>query len=65
MLPMTTIKGKNMHPIGSLFFHLKVDPLRIENSFKGIKKLRKYLITLKSSNFDATTKVIYSICASI
>ena len=30
-----TIKGKNMLPIGSIFFHLKVAPMRIEKSFKG------------------------------
>ena len=36
VLKGATIKGKNMLPIGSLFFHLKVDPMRKENRFKGI-----------------------------
>ena len=30
-----TIKGKNMLRIGSIFFPLKVAPMRIENNFKG------------------------------
>ena len=30
-----TIKGKNMLPIGSRFFPLKVAPMRIDTNFKG------------------------------
>ena len=30
----TTIKGKNMLPIGSIFFPLRVAPMRIENNLK-------------------------------
>ena len=33
VLKGATIKGKNMLPIGSIFFPLKVAPLRIENNF--------------------------------
>ena len=38
-----TIKGKNMLPIGSIFFPFKVVPMRINNNFKGhyIEKLEK------------------------
>ena len=31
----TTIKGKNMLLIGSIFFPLKVVPVRIDNNFEG------------------------------
>ena len=34
ILKGATIKGKNMFPIGSIFFPLKVAPMRIENNFK-------------------------------
>ena len=37
MLKGATIKGKNMLHIGSIFFPLKVVPMRIENSFKEHK----------------------------
>ena len=30
-----TIKGKNMLAVGSIFFPLKVAPMRIENKSKG------------------------------
>ena len=33
------IKGKNMLPIGSIFFPLKVAPMRKENNFEGIKMI--------------------------
>ena len=38
-----TIKGKNMLPIGSIFFPLRVALMRIETHFKGhqIEKLPK------------------------
>ena len=52
-----TIEGKNMLPIGSIFFPLRVAPVRIENNFKGpsIEKLPKiklcrYLSLLKLPN---------------
>ena len=34
ILKEATIKVKNMLPIGSLFFSLKVAPMRIDNNFK-------------------------------
>ena len=34
-LKVATIKGKNMRPVGSIFFPLKVAPMRKENNFKG------------------------------
>ena len=56
----TTIKGKNMLPIGSIFFPLKVVPVRIDNNFKGHLieknakiKLCQYASLLKLTNFDA------------
>ena len=48
-----------MLPKGSIFFSLKVAPMRIENNFKGhqIKNAnieqRQYFSLLKSLNFDA------------
>ena len=33
-LKSATIKGKNMPPIGSIFFPLKVSPMRIKNNFR-------------------------------
>ena len=44
-----------MLPIGSIFFPLRVGPMRIENNFKvhSIEKLRQYVSLLKSPNFDA------------
>ena len=54
------IKGKNMLPVGSIFFPLKVAPMRIENKFKWHlieKPLElKYanVNSLKSPNFGAT-----------
>ena len=36
-LKWATIKGKNMLPIGSIFFSLKVAPMRINNNFKEYK----------------------------
>ena len=43
VLKGATIKGENMLPIGSIFFPSIVDPIRIENNFKGhsIYKLQK------------------------
>ena len=43
VLKGATIKGKNMLPIGSISFPLRVAPMRIENNFKGhkIEKLPK------------------------
>ena len=48
-----------MLPIGSIFFPLKIDPMRIENIFKGhyietaVKiKLCQYVSPLQSRNFD-------------
>ena len=35
VLKGATIKGKNMLPLGRIFFHLKVAPMRKENNFKG------------------------------
>ena len=35
MLQGVTFKGKNMLPTGSIYFPLRVAPLRVENSFKG------------------------------
>ena len=35
LLKVTTIKGKNMLPIESIFFPLKVVPVRLGNNFKG------------------------------
>ena len=34
VLKGATIKEKNMLPIGSIFFTLRVAPMRIENNFK-------------------------------
>ena len=34
VLKGATIKAKNMLPIGSIFFPLRVAPTRIENNFK-------------------------------
>ena len=34
ILKESTIKGKNILPIGSISFPLKVDPIRIDNNFK-------------------------------
>ena len=33
LLKGNTIKGKNMLPIGSILFPLKVAPMRIDNNF--------------------------------
>ena len=35
ILKGATIKGKNMLPIGGIFFPLRVAPMRIENNLKG------------------------------
>ena len=45
-----TNKAKNMAPIGSILFPLKVAPMRIENDFKGhlIEELPKIIYTNKS-----------------
>ena len=33
VLKGATIKGKNMLPLGSIFFPLRVAPIKIENNF--------------------------------
>ena len=45
---MATIKGKNMLPIGSIFFPFKVAPIRIDDDFKGhsFKKLSQLNYTI-------------------
>ena len=35
ILKSATIKGRNMLLIGSIFFPLRVAPMRIESNFKG------------------------------
>ena len=35
ILKGATIKGKNMLPIGSIFFPLKIAPMRIDDNIKG------------------------------
>ena len=37
VLKGATIKEKNMLPMGSIFFSLKIDPMMIDNNFKGYK----------------------------
>ena len=60
VLKGATIKGKNMLPIGSIFFPLKVAPMRIviitlkDIEFRIELKLCQYVSLLKSPNFDAT-----------
>ena len=63
ILKGATFKGKNMLPIGSIFFPLRVDPMRIENNFKeneiekppklNYTNIMNYVSLLKSPNFDA------------
>ena len=59
ILKGATSKGKNMLPKGSIFFPLKVAPVRTEKTLNGVKlrnrqiKLLQYVIILKSSEFDA------------
>ena len=50
VLKGATIKGKNLLPVGSIFFPLKVAPTQIGNNFKGhlIEKLPKLNDTNKS-----------------
>ena len=63
-----------MLPIESIFFPLKVVPMRIENNFKGhyIEKplnLIQYVILLKSPNYDVVnikwfTIIVYELRCS-
>ena len=39
VLKVATIQGKNMLPIGSIFFPLKVAPMRMDNNFAKLPKL--------------------------
>ena len=56
ILKGATFKGKNMLPIGSIFFPLIVSPMRIENVFSGHliekpQKLSKFFFVFKIPKF--------------